>query len=125
MVKTMSATSLSNQSVSVESLVDRLFQRFAAMYGSIWLDRWADVPMDYVKETWCADLRGMTSEQFRLALDHVKLHCSLPPTLPEFVRLCRQFAPAKTAPQLVPQSRGPIPPHVKTVLDAFIAKHKV
>src|SRR5262245_56483180 len=86
----MTTQLMERQSVSTEALpspwVDRLFQRFATHYGKPWLDMWADIPLADVKDAWATELAGVTSEQIGAALKHLG---KFPPTLPEFVALCK------------------------------------
>jgi predicted glycoside hydrolase/deacetylase ChbG (UPF0249 family) len=86
--------------------IERLFLRFSAMYGNLWVQRWKDVPMDVVKAEWTAELERFSLEMIRKALDHCTAHNTLPPTLPEFSQICRQFrggaaqAPFRDVPKL-------------------------
>ena len=76
--------------------INRLFDRFAVMYGKHWLDLWADVPMADVKDAWRTELGGCTGEQIGAAL---KACGTFPPTLPEFLALCKP-APVPAAHRL-------------------------
>lgn len=88
--------------------IDRLFARLAALYGKHWLELWADVPMDDVKDAWRDALHGVTAGMIRSALEHCQRHNTFPPTCPEFVSLCRQFRPGPGALRLTDQRRdGP------------------
>ena len=100
--------------------INRLFQRFDVMYGKHWREMWADVPMADVMDAWSSALVGVKGEQIATAL---KACGTFPPTLPEFVALCkppstppahRLFLPS---PQL-DQSKREIPAAVKAELDA-------
>jgi hypothetical protein len=85
-------SSTAKQSASPEALVDRLFQKFALMYGRGWLDMWAGMPMDAVKADWAGALHGFEPETIRLAIEHLKTEGKpFPPAQPEFISLCRQF----------------------------------
>jgi len=87
-----SMSSTAKPSASPESLVDRLFQKLALMYGKAWLDLWAGMPIDAVKAEWSRTLTGIDPEAMRLALDSLLTSGKpFPPTLPEFTSLCRQF----------------------------------
>lgn len=97
------------------ALVDRLFQHFACMYGSLWLDRWAGIPLPEVKATWARDLSRVSPGQMARALDHLKAHNPMPPTLPEFLSLCRQFRVADPVLAL-PPPRGEIPEAAREIL---------
>jgi hypothetical protein len=99
-------------------LVDRLFAKLAMMYGKHWLDLWSDIPMAGVKAEWSRALTGISAEQMRLALEAIfDKGNTFPPTLPEFVSLCRQCRkfgqPLRLA---APRERGEIPAHVLDVI---------
>lgn len=90
--------------------VERLFQRLHAMYGTKWVALWDGQDIRNVMAAWAYDLAGVSADQIKRALEHLKSHNPFPPTLPEFLSLCRQFrvdqpvsAPALDAP------RGPKP----------------
>ena len=109
-----------------DAWIDRLFGRFASLYGKHWLDMWADVPMADVKDAWSTELAGMTGEQIGKALDHVG---KFPPTCPEFVALCRQFPTQRTerSDVVVALPHGklqPMPEKIRAELHDFIRKHK-
>lgn len=87
-----------------ESWVERIFDRMQGLYGSLWVDRWrsgetikapdgttADRGMILAKATWAQELGGFAGEAERIAkaLDDCRGR-NLPPTLPEFIGLCRQ-----------------------------------
>ena len=120
-----SATSRANPSALPEQWIDRLFARFATMYGKHWLELWAGVPMEAVKATWAEDLGGISGEQIRRALDHRKTHSTFPPTCPEFVALCRQFRDTPATTIYLPAPRGELPEPTKVILDGYLeGKHK-
>lgn len=101
--------------------VDRLFERFAAMYGKHWFDQWAQTPMDDVKAVWAEDLAGMSGEQIRKALDHCKANNKFPPTCPEFAGLCKAFAPAMETGNRLPAPRGgEMDPKVRAEIARFL-----
>lgn len=68
-------------------LIDRLFARFAAMYGNRFADMWAGINVDDVKKCWSDELRVFSVDQVGAAVDGLKSH-NFPPTLPEFLQLC-------------------------------------
>ena len=82
----MAESSISPPTMFPTAYVDRLFDRLAAMYGKHWLEQWAGVPMADVKDTWQEVLAGVTGQQVAEAL---KACGKFPPTLPEFVALCK------------------------------------
>ena len=104
--------------------IDRLFARFGAMYGAQWAEKWRGFDIDEVKATWAENLSGVSGDQLRRALDHAKSNCAFPPSLPEFLGICRQF---RVAPQNVPYLAAPVsrmPPEVAAQLQEFVAGKK-
>ncbi len=80
--------------------IDRIFLRLQGMYGSIWVDRWRtgvlspdgyDLGTLNAKLTWAESLSGFADQPDRIhrALDACR-ELDMPPSLPEFVKLCRQ-----------------------------------
>lgn len=68
--------------------VARLFERLSDMYGSLWHDRWANMPMPRVMATWAEDLADISVDELKAGLAACKTR-PYPPTLPEFRALCR------------------------------------
>ena len=102
--------------------VEALFKRLSVMYGSRWAAMWDGVPMADVVDGWQTDLTGVTSDQVKRALEHLKANNPFPPTLPEFLGICRQF---KALPQNVaylPATRSKMPPEVRQQLHDVVAK---
>lgn len=75
--------------------IDRLFLRMASFYGKHWIDMWSDVPVDSVKAEWQLKLSGMSSKAVFKAVDYCADHLRFPPTLPEFVQLCKASTPSE------------------------------
>ena len=106
-----------------ESWVERIFDRMQGMYGSLWVDRWRtgeaverggrtfDRGLLLAKATWGEELAGFADQPQRLskAIDACR-SLRLPPTLPEFLALCRQQVaeapPALPTPDLTPAERA-------------------
>lgn len=109
-----------------DSWVERIFDRMQGLYGSLWLDRWRsgeviehdgqrfDRGLLLAKATWGQELAGFgdSPERITRALEACR-HRNLPPTLPEFLDLCRQqhadapaALPAPKVPQEVAQARA-------------------
>lgn len=74
--------------------VDRLFEVFQARYGARFADQWRDLDPARLKLAWAEDLAGYTAEELRRGLDASKAR-AWPPTLPEFMLLCRPLADAR------------------------------
>jgi hypothetical protein len=100
--------------------IDRLFARFGAMYGAQWAEKWRGFDIDEVKATWAEDLDGVTGEQLRKALEHVKGNCAFPPSLPEFVGVCRQFRVERQNVPYLPAPVSRMPPEIAEQLKAFV-----
>lgn len=58
------------------------------MYGAKFADAWRDVPDAVVKATWADALAGFTADEIKAGLNGC-LQREWPPTLPEFIKLCR------------------------------------
>lgn len=71
--------------------IERLFAKFLAMYGERFSRMWANADIAEVKTTWAEKLGGFSGE----SLAHALSACDerpYPPTLPEFIALCRDHA---------------------------------
>ena len=68
--------------------VKALFAKLSARYGTLFADRYAGVPQDVLIAEWGAELAGFTGEDIRRGLDGCR-DLKFPPTLPEFLALCR------------------------------------
>lgn len=108
------ATSPAKQSALPDAWIDRLFQRFSLMYGNAWAQKWAGLPLADVKAAWAADLAFASADQIRRALDHCRANNPHAPSSPEFVGLCRAFAPAMDTSRSLPDySREAMHPQVR------------
>ena len=103
--------------------VDRLFSRLAAFYGSQKLaTMWVDADMAEVKAVWSEQLGRFEPASISAALQRlVDSGNQWPPTLPEFVELCRQAAVGRQQAQQF--DALPAPGNART--DAETAKLKV
>lgn len=86
-------TSLANVRALPEAWIERLFNRLSAMYGSKFADLWRGTDLENVKRTWAEKLGGFVDRPdiIRYALDACDDR-PWPPTLPEFIGLCRDQA---------------------------------
>lgn len=73
--------------------VDALFKKFLIRYGRMWIDRYAGLGLsaDEVAEEWAKELAGFTGEEIARGLEGSQTS-RFPPTLPEFIGLCRPAA---------------------------------
>ena len=80
--------STSTPTASPSSGVDRLFQTLLGFYGNKFVDLWRDLDIAQVKATWRQELRTMTASEILAGLEGCRAR-PWPPTLPEFLLLCR------------------------------------
>lgn len=93
----MSATSPERPSALPDAWIERLFLRFSAMYGSKFADLWRGCDLANVKAQWAEDLAGYTPDEIKRGIDACKTGRDWPPTLPEFLKLCRKPIDAERA----------------------------
>lgn len=67
----------------------------ASLYGKHWLDMWADVPVEAVKNEWANGIERFKLPEIGKAIEHCAAHCKFPPTLPEFIQLCKANTPSE------------------------------
>lgn len=97
---TQSATSQANQRALPEKWVEKIFAKFEARYGSLFLDRWRGCNMANVKDTWAEELANFEDKPECIGYALKVLATSkFPPTLPEFLEACRT-APRNEVPAL-------------------------
>ena len=74
--------------------VERIFKRFAGMYGAQKFGAmWVGTDMEDAKDLWAEQLGRFKPESIGAALQRlIDSGSEWPPTLPEFVELCRQCA---------------------------------
>ena len=83
-------TSPGNAPVLPDAWVERLFQKFEDFYGAKWAAQYGGFPRERVKRTWGEELGGFLSSPgvIAKAIEAQKANI-FPPTLPEFLALCR------------------------------------
>lgn len=69
--------------------IERLFERMAGLYGARFADVWRGTDPERVKRIWAEELAGFGGEEIARGVQALKTR-DWPPTLPEFLRLCRQ-----------------------------------
>lgn len=82
------ATSQPKSSALPEPWIERLFARFEAMYGARFADAWKGCDLHNVKSVWAECLGGYSREELAAGVAKC-LTRDWPPTLPEFLQLCR------------------------------------
>ncbi len=72
--------------------IDRLFDRLFGMYGQRFLDQWpGEEGVLSAKRAWSQALGSITGEEIAKALVMCQTRHTWPPSLPEFVVLCRPY----------------------------------
>ncbi len=80
-----------NQAAFPETWAEKLFQIMEDSYGSLWVDRYAGLDRERVKRTWSERLSGYSGAEIKRGID-ATMQSKFPPTLPEFLQLCRPAA---------------------------------
>lgn len=76
-----------------ELWIEKLFQKFEDFYGAKWAAQYGDFPRDRVKRTWAEELSGFADMPGAIAgAIAAQKSSTFPPTLPEFLGLCRDSA---------------------------------
>lgn len=68
--------------------IEKLFARLTAMYGNRFLDMWRGLNMKEIKAVWAEQLAGMSGQEIRTGVQAL-IGRDFPPSLPEFIKLCR------------------------------------
>lgn len=76
-----------------ENWIERIFAEMSVLYGSKFADLWAGTDPAQIREGWAKKLAGFKDhpKAIRAALDSLDER-PFPPTLPEFVAICRAQA---------------------------------
>src|SRR6218665_425900 len=78
-----------------------VFHRMGLVYGDHFMRMWNGIPIDHVKQEWHERTAHFSNASIRYAFEHLP---PMPPTLIQFVNLCKQ-APAPAEPR---QLRAPV-----------------
>lgn len=88
----MSSTLIPSKLADAQPLPDewvrRLFQKLSARYGTLFSDRYAGVPHEVLVREWACELAGYSAQELQRGLDALRAN-KFPPSLPEFLELCR------------------------------------
>jgi hypothetical protein len=69
--------------------VEVLFSKMSAFYGARFADMWRGSKVDEVQKAWAVELFKLSRDQLKAGSDSLTA-LPKPPTLPEFVTLCKQ-----------------------------------
>lgn len=79
-------------STSIEPLpmawIEKLFEKMISIYGNKFLDMWRDIDLQSVKVTWAQELGKLSRDEIAKGANAL-LKQEWPPTLPQFIKLCR------------------------------------
>ncbi len=84
---------------------------FDAMYGFVWAKRFNSVDhLHFCKQQWAIALATVSNQQLHKAIQLCLQDKNLPPSLPEFKQMCRQYAAAyhQPAQRCLPQNRNDV-----------------
>ena len=86
-----SGTSLARPSALPDAWVGKIFDHMSGLYGSKFADLWNGSNVESVRRTWAVKLAGFADmpKAIKEALDALDSK-PYPPTLPEFIALCRE-----------------------------------
>lgn len=70
------------------SWIERLFERLSAYYGARFADMWRGCDLEGVKQVWAMELGECTRDEIARGVSACRTR-DWPPTLPEFLKLCR------------------------------------
>jgi len=76
--------------------IDALFAKMSTYYGNKFSDMWRDSNMQAVKSVWAQELRKLSREDFTRGANALMTQ-EWPPTLPQFIKLCRPAIDSVTA----------------------------
>lgn len=73
--------------------IEALFKKFLLRYGHLWTDRYANLAVtpQEIEDEWATELGGFSPEEIKRGLEACRTS-KFPPTLPEFISLCRPAA---------------------------------
>lgn len=103
-------SSLHTSAALLDRATERLFARFAAMYGDAAIKRmWGQQQPEAVKAIWADSLGRFDVQAITAGLRNLEdAGNTFPPTLPEFIAACRrkpETAPPEHRPLLAPKAR--------------------
>lgn len=101
--------------------IERLFSKMSAFYGDKFAMMWRGAKIDEVQKAWAIELAKLSREQLKAGSDSMTA-LPKPPTLPEFINLCKQARLEQAAFQ-TPRLEHVTPADQK-VIDANLAQIK-
>ncbi len=75
--------------------INALFEKFESFYGADFTRKWGETrDVDKLKQEWAERLFPFSGDVLRQAVDHCGANVPKPPSLPEFVIICKNMKPA-------------------------------
>lgn len=71
-----------------EAWIDSLFARMSGSYGAKWADLWRGTDLQSVRRLWGTELAALSRDDLKAGVEALRTR-PFPPTLPEFISLCR------------------------------------
>lgn len=71
--------------------IDRLFLKFATLYGQVWRKQFSGEFLIFAKNEWLKGLINFDESILDLAVEVCRKTLELPPTMPKFIEICRSF----------------------------------
>lgn len=71
-----------------QSWIDALFAKMLSIYGNKFLELWRNIDINDVKAIWAQELGKLTRDELAKGANAL-MNQEWPPTLPQFVKLCR------------------------------------
>lgn len=75
--------------------INALFQKFESYYGQDFVRKWAGTDVMAVKQEWAEKLGKFDGETLRQSAEYCAENVPKPPSLPEFVTICKNMRPAR------------------------------
>ena len=76
--------------------IDALFAKMSTYYGNKFADMWRDGNMQAIKAVWAQECLKLSREEFTRGANALMAQ-EWPPTLPQFIKLCRPAIDAVAA----------------------------
>lgn len=89
------ATSPNTVPALPDEWAERIFQRMENFYLSKWVDSFGSIPRERVKQAWAEELYGYSAQEIKAGLEACRTK-AWPPSLPEFLLLCRPVIDSRT-----------------------------
>ena len=73
--------------------INGLFQKFECFYGQDFARKWGGGDIDAIKQEWAEKLFQFDGIVLRQAVNHCAENVVKPPSLPEFILICKNIKP--------------------------------